>query len=237
LPIAGTFPALRLLLVPGIGALAAIAAILAHAWDTRRRVRPWLAGAGALALVHGVAGPLLVPPALVGWSTFVDRHNAAFAGAELDDAIVAEQSVVVLRAPDVITGLYAPIQRAAECRPMPYAWWLVSAAPCGHEVTRTGPRELQVALHGCAMLRGDLPRLVRSRDAPLAAGDEVRLEGMTVAVIDCEAGEPTRIALRFDTEPDDPRYAFLAWRDGGFRRIEAPAEGAALRLAGGALDF
>ena len=201
-----------------------------HAWDTRGRFRPYLPGAGALALIHAVAAPLLVPPLLLGWGAFVDAHNEVFASAELDDSIVESQSVVVLRAPDVITGLYTPIQRAVDGRPMPRAWLLVSAAPCSHLVTRTGPRVLQLMPDGCALLRGDLELLVRSSDRPLAAGDEVRLDGMTVTVVEETGGAPTRIALRFDDDPGDPRYTFLAWRDGGLRKVEPPAEGGVLVL-------
>jgi hypothetical protein len=68
--------------------------------------------------------------------------------------------------------------------------------------------------------------LYRSKDAPLAKGQTVSLEGLAIDVLEVtEDGRPLRVRFDFAEPLDSPRYRFYHWVDNHFREMAPPAVG------------
>ena len=80
------------------------------------------------------------------------------------------------------------------------------------------------------LLDGAWPSVFRARSLPLPRGAVVRTSYMTATVLDDRAGRPTRVSFQFTRPLDDPSLIFLAFRDGGLRRLAMPPVGTDLAL-------
>ena len=225
-PFSGTPIGSRCLVIPLLGGCVAIALVLHRGWtDLRRRpgIVPRLRAAACalLALLHLALAPLqrLAAPVLLR-ELMSTRLATAMAEAELDHARIADQTVVVLAAPDIAVGLHAYFHRALFRMPMPAAWRSLSWAPHEHRFTRTADDTLVMDVVDGSM------------EGPhLAAGDVVAVDGLTATVLDTGRIGPSRVEFRFDRPLDDPSLWLLSWQDGQLRHIAPPAQGDELRIA------
>jgi hypothetical protein len=215
LPFAGTPIGSRCLVLPMLGAAAAIGFVLEHAWTAppRRTALRW--ACVALAIVHLVVAPIgrLAAP-YVFREMLAERVATAMRDAEIDADGLAERDVVVLRAPDFIVGLHGFTYRALYRLPMAHTWRTLSWARAVHRLIRTADDAIEIEL-----VDGEL-------EAPaLVAGQVIELDGLRARVVAIGKTGPTRMAFRFDRPLDDPRLVFLAWREGRLRRVVLPAVG------------
>lgn len=234
LPALATFPSGRLLLVPSLGAGAAVAVIIRHAWRQRRGLTAYSRVAGALGMVFVVIHLLLTPFAFV-LSPFVVRHmdgvmrEIAFK-AEVDESRISEQEVLVINAADPATGLYPVILRRCLDYPAPKAWRALTMAPHEFRITRTRRNRLEIEVIDGELLVSEPEQLLRSVAFPVRPGDCVAMAGLTVTVLVCGEQGPTRLALDFPAPLEDPQYCFLVWRGRALRRFTIPAEGNSMVL-------
>lgn len=235
LPVAATFPASRLLLVPSVGGAVAVAIVVRGWWRQREeqtapRSRA-LTLAGPLLLAAHVAVPLVSWPACALIVTHVSAGLQHVADtSEIDDRTAAIQRFAILTTPDPMSGLYPPIMRSAAGRPRPKAWWPLSLAPWDHELLRTGPATFELSLGDQRFLATESEQLFRGPNHPLAKGYSVDLAGLRVTVLEADARGPSRVRFDFDRPLEDPSLQFLAFRDGTLRKVTLPPVGGRLDL-------
>jgi len=232
-PSLGGFPGSRLLFMPSLGGVAVVAIIVVHAWRARRASRAW---------AWRIAVPLLILVEVVRPAGIAVGSTMMFGKLYRDGERIARESelppssarVVVLAASDLMASLYVDLIRTGTQGATRHdAWWVLSMAAHPHRARRAGPStvELEIA-DGGTMLEGPYEVLCREpRAHPFAAGDVVKLDGMSVRIVDVRDGRPTRIAATFDRPLDDPSLWFVVYREGKLRRVTLPADGAPLEIA------
>ena len=224
-PFAGTPIGSRCLVVPLVGGSAAIALVL-HRWWTLLRRKPRvgyrLVGAvcACLAFLHLVLAPIQqLSSAFVLRRMMHERLVSAMEEADLERGHIGEQSVVLLKAPDLAVGFHSYFYRRLYRLPMPASWRALSWTRCDHRFHRTAPDTLEMELVG-----GEL-------ETPyFATGDTIELDGMWVTVLGVGRNGPTRVEFRFNKALEDPSFCFLAWREGRLQRVKPPPLGESLLL-------
>ena len=233
----GGFPGARLLLLPGIGGCAFIAAVILHAGQ--RLAEPALgraarfglrAGRGFLVLAHLVASPLV----FLGSTDMLARLGAATERIDrtLDDVLggpgassSSGRHVFILAASDPVGALYVGAARGLRAPQTVAAWTALSLARATHTIERVGERTLLISARP-GMLHGSFEVVFRGADRPLRPGDRVDLDDISVTVLATEDRFPTSIEIAFRTMSiDDPSLVFLAWREGQLVSVRlAPGE-------------
>ena len=74
------------------------------------------------------------------------------------------------------------------------------------------------------LLDGSFDALFRSPDRPFAVGDTFDQCGATIRVVAVERGLPKRLAIAYKRRLDDPKLAFLVWRDHHLELPRAPTD-------------
>ncbi len=237
LPVASTMPMGRLLLVPGLGASVLLAVVFRHVWRSRKqgwrpRVVALMGVGGVLALFNLLLAPLSWPAMSMmirqlGASTEQLSRSVAL---ELDATRLSTQRVVVLDARDVFVALYTPIYWKVRGEPVPRSWWALSILPKSPVFTRTGPASLELELPEGHFLATEAEQAVRGSAHPLQAGDQVKLEGMTVTVLAADAVGPTRLGFEFDVPLEDPSLVLMRTGEKGPIRFTPPPVGTRIEL-------
>jgi hypothetical protein len=233
LPVAAAFPSSRLLLLPSLGASVATGAILYHWRQERKAGKPgrlrngfcWYLAALNLAL------PLVVWPAqsaIFGGLAQVSKQ--AYLNAEIDDANVAGQRLILLVSPDPLTCVYPVVVRAVEGHPAPKSFHALSMAPHPHRLTRTGPNRFELEVVNGAMLETEFERLFRSADYPIKQGHEIDLGWLKITVLETTASGPSKVEFAFDKPLEDPSLCFLMWKHKGLRKAALPTVGKVMEL-------
>jgi hypothetical protein len=228
LPSLGAMPGSRLLLVPSLGGVTVCAVLLRRAWQKRARVGgKWL----FLTLVLMLA----IRPALsfAGSLALLQRYALMLPRIVHDSELPTQPDAVILAPvmPDFILSIYTPaIHLLENPQGLTQSYWVLSFAPHEHLLTRTAPDRIELTTIGGAMLRTPFERLFRSAAIPFHRGDEVALSGMTITILDEQAGSPTRIEARFARSLDDPSLFCMEWRDGRLLRMALPKVGSSVRI-------
>lgn len=227
LPMCATFPHDRLLLGPGLGGMAVVAALLEAGW--RRRGRPAAAlGASALAAVHLVAAPVLAPwrAADVGrFSALLRETDATLPGEELRG-----KTLVLLNPPLDPFAAYLPPYRQFSHAPRPrQQLWLATGAR-DLFVARLDAHTLVLQPEG-GFLSSSMQRLLRAPAAPFELGQRVQLDGAHVVVTAVTGdGRPLEVAVRFERQLGDPSLVWMRWQRRGYAPFHLPPVGRGVLL-------
>jgi hypothetical protein len=89
---------------------------------------------------------------------------------------------------------------------------------------------LEIATLDEAFLSLPFESVFRTSDDVPALGTRYRARGFTVEVLAANELGPSALRLVFERPFAEPSWRLLTWRAGAFRRIDAPAVGAALDL-------
>jgi hypothetical protein len=245
----GGFPGSRLLLLPGIGGCAFIAAIVAHAGQ--KLAEPALArtakvglraGQGFLVIAHLYLSPLVFLGGIEMLSRLgatTERIDRTLDGVlPSDDSSPSGRHVYVLAASDPVAGLYVGAARALRSPKSISSWVPLSLARATHTIERVGERTLLIAADP-GMLHGSFEVVFRGSDRPLRAGDRVNLDDVDVTVLATKGRFPTSIEVTFRTMSiDDPSVAFLAWQRGNLQPVRlAPGERIEIPWSAGPTGF
>lgn len=229
LPACAAGTADRLLILPGVGALALIARLLGALFDRspglpdERRFRiPVLLLGGELFVVHVLLAPVLLPARVL----LLDPYNKVLAQARraaYDNLRSPTQDVVVLNAPDYYFGTLLVSTRAALQEPMARHTRVLYGGFEAVTVTRVGTHTLRVvAPHG--FLESPFDRVYRSLREPMHPGQGLQLTGAQIVVTRTNArGEPTAIEYRSVRPLDDLRI--IAWNGSAYSRFTLPPVG------------
>ncbi|HNC97686.1 MAG TPA: hypothetical protein PKW90_16260, partial [Myxococcota bacterium] len=147
--------------------------------------------------------------------------------AEIDPT--REVVVVTLPNADLAYNLLSA-RRVLLGAPPPVAWWLLSAAPFDHRLSRPAADRLEIEVQGGQLLGPDSQRLFRPSTWPMRAGSRFQQGSLQVEVLEADRVGPRRVAFTFAASLDDPRYQLLAWQEGALRRLALPAVGQSILL-------
>jgi len=231
LPVAATFPTNRLLLAPSIGASAILALVLTYWWRERREghAGKWLTAlAAVLILVHFVEAPAIWVGQSLAFTWFGKRVERACLNAEVSGPLPAGGHLVLLPGCDPVTTIYTPIIRAVleKRRLSPDDFWLVtSQAPYDHRLTTTGPNRFEIEVINGSMLGSEFERLFRGSKHALRVGEQIKLDYVTVTVLEVGKTGPSRIEFEFDRPLKDQSLSFVAWKGSHVRKVELPPVG------------
>lgn len=228
-PVAATFPADRLLLMPSIGAAAIVGALLHALWqDTALVAR---VAKVVLITAHGVA----TLPAWVLNPLFFTVVGDYVERGVTDSALDAQRlagRVVLLSAPDPVVAMYGSGGRILNGLPAPRSWVCLSYAPYGHRLTRVAEDAFELEVVGGAMLETVMEQLMRSAQFPIAAGFTTRQGGLEVRVLEATDGHPSKLRVTL-LEPVE----VVEWRDGRLQHFQLPPVGESRDLPHDATPF
>ena len=230
LPGCSTFPADRMLVFVGIGAMGLLAQLLAGVFSqTPHPARGKLLRAGTVGLaglaiaIHLVLAPvaLAVRVAIPLGPPSTDRF---FLRMPLD-AAVEQQDLIVVNPPSLLHIAHTATDREFRGLPVPRRMHLLAGGPQATEVRRTDLHTLVVRPErGWQSWRFE--SLLRDDRHPMHVGERVELTGLTVEVTAVSAdGRPLEAAFRFDVALEDSSLRWLCWRDGAYEPFTPPAVG------------
>ena len=234
-PVTATAADDRLLLIPGIGLLGALAMALTRRWSapnsspteaiqaaSRRSF-----AASALVFIHLVLAPLLFVPRQSFFKNLLQSYVDRYAVQLPHDAAVAEQHLIILATPDPLLSNYMLLSQLMIDQPHPLSAMLLSVGcPGPLKVERVGERELLLSADN--LLSGPFARLYRAK--PLEAGTEIEAGVLTARVERVEGDQVKAVRFRFDASFASLRW--LVFGEGGYREVTPPALGESVEFEG-----
>ncbi|MET0390215.1 MAG: hypothetical protein ABW321_29860 [Polyangiales bacterium] len=230
-PVTGSFPSSRLLLIPLLG-FAPVLALVLEALVAQLRGRGIARAAlpalcvSVLVLAHvGLAG--WVSHAEAGWMRLADGiTRQALATFEADPARLPAQTVIMLAASEGNTSSYLPYSRRRHGLPAPRACFTLSFVPAPLELTRTADNAFVISYRGPFRLMDSLPeQMLRSPQLAFAVGDVVALGVFQAQVLQVVAGRPERVLFTFAHRLEDPALLFVLPTLYGIRQFPLPRVG------------
>ena len=229
-PLCATFPADRLLVFAGVGAMAALALLMAEALDPDTPPAPGRATRVVgrivlplLVVTHLVIAPLLLPLRALTMTLsnrFIDGIDVSIPrGKEVRD-----KTLVIVNAPlDFLPLWYIPAKRAVLHVPRPRSIRLLASGITEIHLYRLDSNTLRVR-PGEGFLRGEGHRTLRGSSRPFHPGDEVSLSDLHVQVEEVSPdGRPTRADITFDVPLDDPSLLWMQWEGAALASYSPPA--------------
>ncbi|HSD66861.1 MAG TPA: hypothetical protein VLF95_09180 [Vicinamibacteria bacterium] len=220
-PVCATLPMDRLLVFAGVGAMAAIALVLAEgregdSFALLPRARRLLAS-GAVALlilIHLVLAPLLLPLRVLAVGYLARIGERLEASIPRDDAIRGKTLVILSSAAEMTT--FPPwMQRQVSGVPLPAHMRVLATCFAQVHVARLDERTLRVRPEK-GFLDHDWLRMVRGLSRPFRPGDEVVLSGLRARVREITGdGRPAEVDFTFDVPLEDPSLLWTRLQAGG----------------------
>lgn len=239
IPVLGSFPSSRLVMPASIGVFAGLSAVAVR-WATllaarvrrRRAAALWpLLGVCTLAYLHLWDSARSSRQAVSFSAGQYEAVRQWVADADLDDARLAQQQVVLVSTTEHTLGFFMPFVLRYLGRPMPRAAWLLSGAMLPHDVYRVADDAIELRALAGGIGHNAMEQLYRDARLPFEVGQRVQLRGMRAEVLAVRDGAATRVRFTFDRSVDDPGYVFLEAGQEGLTRLPMPAIGERLRLA------
>jgi len=230
-PLVGTIPSTRILLLPSIGGSALLSMLF---WDAgrrvllreeRRRALTWVRVALTAVLVpfHVVFAPYASYAGARAFEQTQELVRSTVERGEIERA--AERDFVLLNAPDPTFLMYVPFILLDAGRPVPRSWRALTMTSRPLHVRRVLADTLELSASGGLTLENPVAYLFRRGDHPLREGQVVRIRGLEVTVLKMERWGPSALRVRFDHSLDDPSLVLLTISQNGLRRMPAPPVG------------
>jgi len=220
LPVAATFPADRLLLIPSIASGGLVGALLHALWREAGRVPK--AARAMLIVTQGVM-PLpawAVSPYFL--RSAADYVEEGVMQAEVSDAALGG-NVLLITAPDPLVGMYGSLARMLHGKPAPASWHFLTYAPYEHRLKRVAQDAFELEVLGGRMLGTVFEQLFRAPRFPLEPGFTVTVATMKVTVLDAVDGQPTKLRAEL-TKPIET-LTLLQWKNGRLAPLALPPVG------------
>lgn len=237
-PAAAVVPSDRMLLLPGVGASAAVAGVIAVAMGEGGRVRgPWrwlaMVLAPGLLVVHAVLAPLALPRQVAGISPALEEHQRAAVASLPDDPALRGQHLVVANAPPAFVSSTLWLWRwGDEAHALPLGLRVLGATLEPVVVRRLDAHTL--VLQPVGGYFGDpFTANARGRAHPFVVGARVALAGWSVEIAGVAHDRPTVVRVRFDVPLDDASLRWVVWQGDRFVPFAVPAVGRSVAIAGG----
>lgn len=242
-PLLGTVPSPRLLVVPAVGGTVLVALLVRDGVRqlrdsaARRRIATWWRGfvTTGLAVAHLLVAPMFTVGAGIGWTAVQMLVRSLYLRGEIDDRRVSREELVLLNSFEPMTLIYPPWVRHHDGRPLPRVWRALTTTPAAEHLVRTSPTSFELTAVGGVLLDLATTDLLRSADAPLHAGQHFAVTGLQIDVVEMARWGPTKVRFSFDTNLDNPALVFLTMSVNGLRRFRMPRVGGSANVPGAPL--
>ena len=224
-PSCATLPQARLLMIPGMGAMALVALLL-HRWhervDRRKTVR---VVAGLFVLFHLILAPMLFLITGNGMRAMEGVFRDSSASLDMIEGLESKHVVVLNTVSDLnLVGI--PVLRSSMGAPMPDLTTVLYAGVADVYVERLDDRTLVLRPEGGFMPRPWGQIFVDPRDLELAPGDRVELDGLTIEILEVLPDHrPSAVKFMFDVPLESPHLAIVQWERGRYVPAELPEPG------------
>jgi hypothetical protein len=214
-PMCATYPMDRLLVFAGVGAMAAIALVLADWLQANTRAVPSparrllaAAAAATLLVLHLVLAPALLPARVLLVGFLARMGERLEASIPADDAVRAKTLLVLSSSAEMTT--FPPwMQRQVSGSPRPRRMRVLASCFSDVRVSRPDATTLRVRPER-GFLDNEWLRMVRGPSRPFHTGDEVALSDIRVRVRSVTGdGRPAEADFTFRVPLEDPS---LLWR-------------------------
>lgn len=236
IPVCATTPGDRLLTFPSIGAMAVVAEVL----------QVWLLGPGLSGISSRAYQPLrwlaffwISVHVLLAPLSLVKRSGHAFGSEQPlksfyvqlpNDLNLQGKTVNLLAVPSAMHCAYLPVLREFERLTVPDQVRALAPLNTPLLVRRANEWTLIVRAEG-GYQRFLIDSLFRNQQNPFRNGQEVRLRGLTITVLEItEDGRARTVQFAFDEPLGSPRYVWYYWRQGKWIPFPLPAVGEELLI-------
>jgi hypothetical protein len=231
-PICATFPADRLLLYAGLGAMGVMAYFIQEVSYEKSIYPPtrlMKALCGLFIILHLILAPFVFTMRVFWVYDFGHQISTSVGEAPLGDDI-ADKTLVLINSPNIFHTGYFPVMNALEGRPYPKyirglgPEMLLSLHPM--KVTRTDENSIKVEpKYGYRWF------LMRDGKHPFSVGDKVELAGITIEILSLTPrNTPHIVAFHFDRSLDDSSLRWLQYQDKKFIPFTPPGIGETVEL-------
>jgi hypothetical protein len=238
LPACSAWPQDRLMVLPGIGAMALVAQIIA-AW---RENPAWVSETGRakavkILAVLWVAIHLVISPViLVNGCLSVgkpQRFLSALSNSLPTSPTLAEEDVVIICAPADLVAASLPLVRASEGKTVARTAKTLYAGLDSVDIFRIDDRTLVLTVTE-GFVRYPLNMIFcRIETHPMAPGDVIETKGMRVEVLSVSPeGNPLEVKFSFDGPLEEAIDHWLTWTPTGYVPFELPPVGESTQLPG-----
>jgi hypothetical protein len=231
-PAAGSLPGDRLIVAAAMGVSGVYGTLLVHAFP--RPGRFGFRTISAWVVAFAVGGP---------WSAhrvYEQVRGFVFSGegqriwaraAEMPSGPQAAHTrVYLISNADFMTAANLPWARLVEGAPLPLSYRRLNPGVLPCDVTRTGERSLRFMPLSSDLRYSAIPTLYRSDEAPMRAGQLIRMPGLDVLVEQVRDGNPALMHFTFDRPLEDRSLWFLEATMDGLRRWDVPKVGETIRV-------
>ncbi len=238
-PLCSVIPQGRLLLLPGIGAMALMAQFISavreklHDKNVRDRVARTFAG--LLIVLH-----LILAPPLLAFSSYsvalLEKASRQLNDSAPSDAAIESQTLIIVNTVADVAGMGLPIMRSSMGETVPRNTWNLAAGESSVQVERIDARTIVVRPDGGFLTRPNSQVFRNPATSPINKGEEFQLTGLKVTVLSVsQDGRPLAVQFRFDNPLEDPRYRWITLEGGGYVSYMPPEIGDSNSVPGG--DF
>jgi hypothetical protein len=229
IPACTAIPNNRLLYFASLGAMGLLAGLIEafrlHSprlprgvWGGVTRLFTFMSGG-----LHAFVSPVLLP--LAALNIFVTRSitDEAVPSAIRELSDPPRQELIMVTAPEYYSGTFPRLMQRLARRPEPMRQRLLSVGPVAIDARRLDAHRLELTYQD-GLLRPMLTRLYRGANDPMAAGDRVVLEGLTIDVTRVTAdGRPLVAVFTFEKPLSSPDLRWVIWEKDRFVRFTPPA--------------
>jgi hypothetical protein len=239
-PLSSALPTEQLLVIAGLAGSALVAHLILsiiRTWPTISLSRRAIAGTVlALAIFINI---ILSPIALAYGSSIVGRTYlylgflpAAVMG---HDESYPNHDLVVVNSPDAVHAIMIQHERGVWNLPLFKHVWILGSGNEDVRVKRVDDHTLELTTEG-GYLADPLAAHFRGPGDPFKSGEEIKLMGITVTVVEItKDGRPLYVHFRFDTPLDDPRLHYIVWDGRDYGLFPLPRAGQTVLLPKGRL--
>jgi hypothetical protein len=229
IPACTAIPNNRLLYFSSLGAMGLLAGLIEafRLQDTRLPGGVWGGVARLFTFMsgglHATLSPVLLP--LAALNIYVTRsitdEAVPSAIAELSDP--PRQELVMVTAPEYYSGTFPRLMLRLAERPDLMRQRLLSVGPVAIDARRLDAHRLELTYRD-GLLAPMLTRLYRGAKDPMAPGDRVTLDGLTVEVTKVTTdGRPLVAVFTFEKPLSSPDLRWVVWEKDRFIRFTPPA--------------
>ncbi|MFO7976475.1 MAG: hypothetical protein R6V12_17785, partial [Candidatus Hydrogenedentota bacterium] len=237
-PFCATWPQNRLMVLPGIGAMALLthAIVLGMHRDSDKAAEcpsPQRRGRRAVAIVLLVLNLLLAPLVLAGSSGAVRFPAAYMAGLDKSmpsSKAVEKTNVVIVSAPMDVFAVSIPIRRSSKAEPVPRSLLLLRGGLGNADIFRVDSHSMIVTTPE-GLIEQPWSMMFRNVDThPCEVGETITLPNVEITVLSVTPeGNPIETRFRFD-EPLEQTADWRIWDGGGFATFPLPRVGGSVHI-------
>jgi hypothetical protein len=231
LPALATFPADRLLLIPGLAALGLVSRYVESAFAPEAGApssRFARACAIALLVCHGGASAVAFPSQIAFARDF---GKIVESGGRTAPEALAGRTLVVIDSPDILVCNHLPFWRGSSgFGELPRRLRCLGVARGTLKVERPDAQSLILRPEG-GYLGATMDALYRAPSLRFSVGQRFELSDSVFEILEVtEDFRPLSVKVRFESPLESPEYRFAVWQGKGYVNFALPPVGSSVRI-------